>query len=136
VGPFSLVDDFFRVAVKGGGAAVKAARGLRGPAGTAAKVGIGLAAADLVLVPAAEQVSGRDIQAFGLDFGTLTREAVAGAGQSIGQVVGQTETAATRGFAEGGLRGLLGTSDAQSSQFVTIAILAIGAVLLFRVVSD
>jgi len=111
---------------RGGGAATR----------TVVGVGAGAVVADALLVPAVERVTGQDIQVGGVDLGTLTQDALAGIARQTSQTLGQAQAEASRGFAEGSLTGLLGLGEGQSTQIVTLAILGIGAVMLFKLVTD
>lgn len=116
------------------------ARSLTSGAGPAVKAGAGLLAGavalDAVAIPAWEGITGQDVQIGGLDAGTLTRDALANIAGQTGETLGQTQAEFYRGFGEGGLQGLLGLDDSTAAQFVTIAILGIGTVLLIKLVTD
>lgn len=111
---------------RGGGTATRTAIG----------AGAGLVAVDALVTPAVEGVTGQDITLGGVDLGTLTQDALAAIAGQTAETLGTAQATATRGYGEGMLQGLLGVGDQQSSQIVTLAILAIGAVMLFKAVTD
>ena len=106
---------------RGGGAATR----------TAVGVGAGVAATDALIIPAVNSVTGREVTIGPLD-GTLTRDALAGAAQSVGQVLGTGYGASVRGVSEGALGGLLPEVRGETGTIVTVAILGIGAVLIWK----
>ena len=88
--------------------------------------GVGLLAADALVIPAAESVTGRDLPG-----GTIARDAISGAANGAGQVLGVAQASGTRGIAEGAVMGLLpNVSDSESRGLVTVAVLVIGATFL------